>query len=1676
MVDDQDGSSTAASEAPSDAGGSGKSDATISPYVGGGGGSTLGHRVATSYLADMLLQDGRPETEGFPVVAVAFQTNPENPVDDMRVEAERDGVRVVVHVAARRSPNFAKSDAKTAKLVGTLLDQVDTFEDNDHAYVAVALAGLTNQQRQVQRLAKLARDNSTESAFHDQVHQPGRHREYSDRYEHLTGLVKVARPDGSEPELRILVWSLLKRLWVLDFRVESDDETDWVQIANRLNRLARSGKSGADVRNDLHSARATQFDQEGTAVDRSLVMRQLHAVLDSGAARSKAAWEHLDLVQAAAEIAVRYALPGEVQVPRSTLRKELQAEFALAGITQGAVLITGESGTGKSALALSAARSLAAAKENFQYVVLNLKRARDSVAELSHDLGMPFAEVLREMSAPSRILLVDAADAVVEGHGSLLRELASAAKAAGVGLVLVSADTAAPDVASALVDIYADPRTVEVPGLDDGELHAVGISVPAIAGALRNLPTKSLYRRLAVVDLLARTGATVTEPLDDWACLELIWENLISRASVGSSATARTDALLAMSESELGLPESVRTYPRPDGAALDALREDKLIAPANLMKLQPEFGHDEVRRFSTAVRLAQAESITETLEASGPVRWSMSAAKLACEGKLARATDSHAELAGLVAQFDALGDVASARWKDVPLEAVLEMPNSYDLLRSLVDTDAAASDRALATLVRIVSLHQRHDDMVDIPRGESVVRILVEDVHEPWHNDDEVFRLLCEWLNSALLERVPSGNRTRELLRERLLKHWRTHHPACAAAADAGAGEAEEEVSFNIFDGLTQKRPRRKKALPWQITQERYLQLFALLGPDINDDVHNCLSEVAVKSPSSLQPIVDLGWSAWGLGAHDPDFLLALTETYYIDKGSGGGWRHWNGVRDHQPAHRALSGHGRGSFWVLTRMCQPEAWIPVINRILNHAANVRCRSESAPGTVDPGSKFVLAIDGAERTYVGDTSVWGWYRGNTNGPYPCMSALQAVERWVDRAVEDGEDFADIAAALLVECENLAMPALIVGAAVRHLGADPRSLDRFLVEPLIWQFDSIRVTHEAVGFMRASDGGITNPERRRWHFRDVIALLVARADPSRQAELKALGDQLVANDARFDAGDTTVRGWAAGFDSENMTTELANGGVIVSVKEPEEVEEELAPMRADMARGSQLLGLQNKYWIPARQHSDEWAPPTPLEIAEDLAQARELYEDPPVFAASDPDMALAYVAAAAVRSAATGHPEAFGENAPFAITSILSILGRAADNATDDYDSLRFENDIGTRGAAAAAVPAMIVTGLAASLAQADVTFEEVAAAAAPLGSGAATETCLEFARGCDIVWSQPCSSDTCIHATVYQWALDLSRVCEIGEFDADLQYVPRVFITGDVLARIPHIRPDRLDTSRLSATIRAVGSAAESSACLAPQASRDLEILLLAQATAMVTHETSEEVYFVDDHGAETMSAARALLHQQSRADAHGDLLLRYSSTLVPAPHVFSAFLRDLAAVGGETQQLADAARATWPTLFAHVLDQVGVHRTLYDRSDAFVDYALSHLLPRLSAATETLHNEFGRETFDWVDAEALMPLVPHWLTVAAGRPSCLLELVLFLRRLPVSIQLADGLRWVAEFCLGRDDRHLATYPPLDEWLVEIKAEADAHSAGAAWLDLVDRLVYAGNERLAPYSR
>lgn len=163
----------------------------------------------------------------------------------------------------------------------------------------------------------------------------------------------------------------------------------------------------------------------------------------------------------------------------------------------------------------------------------------------------------------------------------------------------------------------------------------------------------------------------------------------------------------------------------------------------------------------------------------------------------------------------------------------------------------------------------------------------------------------------------------------------------------------------------------------------------------------------------------------------------------------------------------------------------------------------------------------LDITGVRRNYVGDGHVWLWYRGSGVGPYPCMSALQALERVCDQLIEIDVPIVNIVATLLDGCENLAMVGLVVGLLVRNLERADRLLDTYLADPMIWQHEFGRVVSESSGLAATSDD-IVGAERRTWPMREAAMHLVLRADDARAAELRTIGEQLVENARRLIGG--------------------------------------------------------------------------------------------------------------------------------------------------------------------------------------------------------------------------------------------------------------------------------------------------------------------------------------------------------------------------------------------------------------------------------------------------------------------------------------------------------------------------------------------------------------------------
>jgi hypothetical protein len=251
---------------------------------------------------------------------------------------------------------------------------------------------------------------------------------------------------------------------------------------------------------------------------------------------------------------------------------------------------------------------------------------------------------------------------------------------------------------------------------------------------------------------------------------------------------------------------------------------------------------------------------------------------------------------------------------------------------------------------------------------------------------------------------------------------------ARAAAAAARAARTPEQIekerefderNRHLFTEIGYPRSRRQQhpEVPTEIKDKIVVELLALLGPDLGVEGEAILRRVGQHAASWLAPALEEALTGRALATYRRGFLAELTKAYYLDEEEDGSGFHEDGIRGHQSRSLGtmpLAAWYRGPFMSLFQTDFRNG-VAVLNRMLNHAALARARTliglhrvYDAP--IDEADlveyRTELAIAGTRRIYIGDGHVWIWYRGTGVGPYPCMSALQALERVCDEIIKSG----------------------------------------------------------------------------------------------------------------------------------------------------------------------------------------------------------------------------------------------------------------------------------------------------------------------------------------------------------------------------------------------------------------------------------------------------------------------------------------------------------------------------------------------------------------------------------------------------------------------------------------------------------------------------------------------
>jgi biotin operon repressor len=1639
-----------------------------SPYSTGGGGVRLEHSYTACLIAGLLAGNALPELgDAIPVDSIRLQASDLSDADDIVIEGrDAHGQRHRASIAVRRSPLLTASDDASVPLVRDFLAIVtDQWAEvcSGRWQLGLAVSTNANAVTQLAELAELARSLPTSAELVARLSQAGRtNLAVRGRYDHLKGLVERASkvlPSADGLTAEELTWRLLSHLSTRNLRLERTDRADRTAAVNALQRVLVDGTpAAADALFSRLEELVGEWAPQGAVLTQALVRRRLSDYQLNWSAPFAPAWGLFDRLRTRLRESIRPALRSgqqALELERPGERSRLVDAMRSVGESAGALVVTGDPDVGKSALSLRAVEALE--EDGAAIVSLSLRDLPVTVMDLEAQLGARSVDEVMGAGAvgPVRLLLVDGAEAVLEGKGQVFRAIVAAGLRAGFGVVSVARTDGSRQVgeemarALELAGSSLSPGEHTVGPLTNDERHALIKAFTVLTRLSVDARTSWVLGRPGLVDALLRTG-TALDP-GDLLCeadvYSAVWRSLIRRDEIhppgAASPDDRDQAALRVARQTLGIAADP-----PHGTGAAELRSDGVLRVPINPAIAPgdEFATDLFRDFALC-RLFITQG-WDVLSSAGAPRWSIRAARLGCQAALlaANRVDAWVKLSAR------LGEIASAqgdRWLEVPYEALLTLGDAEAALREMWGTMTANDSAGLGILLRLAEARYVHGTIGDAFALAPLVKVA-----------------FCE---RPKIERGPQfGHRTvYEMIRDLVLA-WLRGMTTVSPQPDA----LRQEVRDIILAGDP------------TLYDDFAIEALATLGPDIDDKVEAWLRQVGSDQPGALNVAVESFAVVASMSQTRPKLLLDLAEAYYIELPDPDD--HWrgasldDGIRDFK--HGLGVGFGipgaawyYGPFFRLLNTIPREA-IGFINRMLDHAARVRVEKtydfiDKPQEAAEPaGVQLDIAGTGMRR-YVGDSHVWAWYRGSSVGPYPCMSALLALERFIDYMLESLDMPArTILELLLRDCHNLAVPGLIVGFLTRHPDQTGDLLDAFLENPEIWHLETSRVVGEHFHVRDPDADKLAGRDRRSNTPHQTVAGMVVNArvsgDEKRLAQLVEVGTHLVDNakatltgvagEAEYIA---MIEGWAAGFRFNNYRASSTSDGVLIEFERPAEIEQILAPGNQELHAVNVMYALQNRY---GRYNDDpeNW----PVEhLEEDLAVARRMDDEataPKTF--YGPENALVAVAAAAVHAHAMGLANIDLSNLAWAAGAVI-WAGENPRVDEMDYSGSMFS--MGADRAAAASVPLLLL----APFDDLGLDRQQIERCLRSLGTSVFDEVRANYVQGTRPVWTAPCDIDadtnSCRrHAPAWAAAAAGLIDCRLGPWNRDRQRREPDPLPPPLHESLPLVADDDLLVNRLRMPLACMIDARDVP-CLQDEVARLWAPLWEAHRRGLA--HWWKEGYDHHPHITHEPIARRMI---EVALDADRDIIGSHIETFAANSKALHLLFDGFATVLTYDEGLQARISDFWPWALRIALDTIGDGTELRSQRHWF-DYVAAALLPTPSprSADPDIDGTLARCRVAWIQPASLGELPDRWLRFARGQPKAVDAVVKFAKGTTLEWQTTVALTWIETIIDGRFDLIANHLWHLEEWLTDIRsAGAIVGKVKSHYHRIVDGLAAAGD--------
>ncbi|GAB3582353.1 hypothetical protein GCM10027406_25010 [Leifsonia lichenia] len=1639
-----------------------------SPYSTGGGGVRLEHSYAACLIAGLLAGDTLPELgDALSVDSIRLQASDLSDADDIVVEgrdAHGEGHRA--SIAVRRSPALTTSDDASVPLIRDFLAIVtDHWPEVSSGRWQLVLAVSTNANAitELAELAELARSLPTAAELAARLTQAGRtNARVRGRYDHLKRLVARASegfPPANGLTAEELTWRLVSHLSIRSLRLERTDRADRTAAVNALQRVLTDGTPAvADALFSRIEELVGGWAPQAAVLTQALVRQELRNYPLARSASFASAWGSFDRLGTRLRESVRPALRSGQQVlelERPAERERLVEAMRSVGESVGALVVTGDPDVGKSALSLRAVETLE--REGAAIVSLSLRDLPVTVMELEGQLGGHALDDVMAAGAvrPVRLLLVDGAESVLEGKAQMFRAFVAAGLRAGFGVVSVTRTDGSrlvrEEVANALelTESSRSPGTYTVGPLTNDERQALPDAFTALARLAVDSRASWVLGRPGLVDALLRTGSALDpgDLLCEADVYATVWRNLIRRDEIHQVGSASPDdrdqAALSVAKRTLGIAADA-----PYGTGAAELRSDGILRVPNNPALTPgdEFASDLFRDFALC-RLFITQG-WEALRSAGAPRWSIRAARLGCQAALLDPSRLSA-WRNLSTEFGEIASTQGDRWLEVPYEALLTLGDAEPALRelwgSLTDHDSAG----LGILLRLAEVRYVNGTIGDAFALAPLVKVVFCDRLKIEHGPQFGYRTIHEVIRDIVLA-------------------WLRGMASVSLRPDA----LRQKVRDIILDGNP------------SLYDEFAIEALASLGPDIDDKAEAWLRQVGSDRPEDLNAAVESFAVVASMSQARPKLLLDLAEAYYIElpdpDDHWGGSRLDDGIRDFK--HGPGIGFGTpgaawyyGPFFRLLNTTPREA-ISFINRMLNHAARVRVERthDFVDNSKDPAEFAGIEMDVAGigvRRYVGDSHVWAWYRGSSVGPYPCMSALLALERFIDHMLENWDiPVQTILELLLRDCHNLAVPGLLVGFLTRHPDQAGELLDAFLEHPEIWHLETSRVVGEHFNVRDSDADKLAGRERRSSTPHHTVAAMVVNArvngDERRLAQLAEVGTHLVENARTALTGATgdaeyvaMIESWAAGFRFTNYRASSTSDGIMIEFERPTEIEQILAPGNQELQTVNLMYTLQNRY---GRYNDDPESWPVD-HLDEDLAIARRINDEgtvPQNF--YGPENSLVAVAAAAVHAHALGLTALDPSNLAWAAGAVIW----AGENPQSD--GMEFSGSMFSMGAdraAAASVPLLLLApfdGL-------DLDRQQIENCLRSLGTSIFDEVRANYCKGTQPVWAAPCDVDADTkrcrrHGPAWFAATAGLMDSRLGPWNREGQRRESDPLRPPFNESLPRVADHDLPVNRLRMPLVCMIDA-RNVACLQREVAELWAPLWDAHRRGLA-HWWKEGF---DQHAHITHEPiARRMI--EVALDGDRDTIGAHIETLTADSNSLRLLFDGFATIFTYHEDLRLRIAEFWPWALKTALDALGDGTELRSQRHWF-DYMAAALLPTPSPrlSDPDIDGTLARCRVAWIQPTALGELPDRWLHIARGQAKAVDAVIGFSKGATSEWQTTVAFTWIETIIDGRFDLIANHLWLLEEWLT------DLHSAGAIvgnvrshYHQIVDGLAAAGD--------